>query len=220
LSEIKALVDEYAKWDRLLAEGKIETDKVKTKIQKNAMSDLENAKSKQVKYWGTDSNCATATATESVKLISYEYLKYMIPEKVLNEFVKPDTVYKMSDTFKKIIAPLCQGSYIEQRVSDVIKQMPLEPDKVKLAAKKLKGNWEKDKAFLMSLGLNDEDAEYWAFFVAEAAAWERIVYFLEVAGYVEGTEGFQIALQSLRNAVIVEENLKVGIEYDKEGESL
>ncbi len=218
-NNIAPLVDKYAKWDKQIEDGKKETNKIKAEIQNVAVKELGNSKLKQVKYWGNDSNCATATTTESVKLISIAYLKQVIPEEILNDFVKLDTDYKMSDAFKKILAPLCLGNYVEQRVLDVIGQMPLNDDHKTLAKKKLKGNWEKDKDFLISIGVSDNDAEHWAYFIAEAAAWEKILHLLKVAGYKEGTFEFDEALSDLKKAVIVEENLKIGIEYKDEDEN-
>ncbi len=212
--ELTNIVDEYAKWDKLIEEGKKETNKLKSTIQKAAIEALDNAKVKQVKYWGSETNCATATTSETVKLISYEYLKQIIPEQILRDFVKPELEYKLAEVFKRMIAPICLGNYVEQTVADIIEQMPLSEDQRKLALKKLKGTWEKDKSFLESLGLDEEAAEYWTYFIAEAAAWERVTHLLKVAGYIEGTEEFAKALEDLKKAVIVEEGIKIGIDYE------
>ncbi|WP_027625543.1 hypothetical protein [Clostridium lundense] len=171
MSNIGEIVDKYAEWDKLVEDGKKEINKIKADLQKEAVSQLENSKTKQVKFWGNDSNCATATNTESVKLISIEYLKQMIPENVLADFVKEEKDYKMTDAFKKMLAPICLGNYVEQKVVDIIVQLPVSDDDKKLAKKKLKGVWEKDKAFLVSIGMTEDDAEHWAYFISEASAW-------------------------------------------------
>ena len=61
-----------------------------------------------------------------------------------------------------------------------------------------------------------EDAEHYAYFIQEAAAYEKIVYMLETAGYKKGSDEFQAALDALRHAVIVEEGIKIGVEYSDE----
>lgn len=218
MSNVAQIVDKYAEWDKLVEDGKKEINKIKADLQKEAVTQLENSKIKQVRFWGNDSNCATATNSESVKLISIEYLKQMIPENVLSDFVKEEKDYKMTDAFKKMIAPICLGNYVEQKVVDIIAQLPVSDDDKKLAKKKLKGNWEKDKAFLISIGIDTEDAEHWAYFISEASAWEKVSHFLKVSGYKEGTEKFNEALENLKKAVIVDESIKIGIEYKEEEE--
>lgn len=219
MSNIGEIVDKYAEWDKLVDDGKKEINKYKADIQKEAVSKLENSKTKQVKFWGNDSNCAIATSTESVKLISIQYLKQMVPENVLADFIKEEKDYKMTDAFKKMLAPICLGDYVEQKVADVIDQIPTSDDNKKLARKKLKGVWEKDKAFLISIGLKSEDAEHWAYFISEANAWEKVSHFLKVSGYQEGTEEFMEALDNLKKAVIVDEGIKIGIEYKVDDEN-
>lgn len=216
--ELMDAVNEYAKWDKFQKEAKANADEYKLVIQNKAVAELENRKTKQIKYWGSDQNCATATNTEKVTMISYEFLKDVIPEKILKEFVKPEEPqYKMTDPFKKMVGPLLAGNYTEQTIADVIKQMHLPADLEKLAKKKLKGtNFEKDVEFIKQFGYDQEEAEYWAYFVNEAATWERIVKLLAVSGYKEGTNEFEKAIENLQAALIVEETLKIGIEYQKE----
>lgn len=213
---LATVVNEFAKWDKLLGEGRKEVNKLKLHIQNEAVKEIENSKIKQVKFWGDDKNCAVATMAEKVELISIAFLGEIIPEKVLNEFIKEEVQYKLTDAFKKIVAPLASGNYTEQKVSDVIKQMNLDVDTEKLARKKLKGKFEKDVEFLKSIDMTEKEAEHWAYFISEAAAWEKIVKLLQVSGYKEGTAEFQEALEGIKQAVIVEESLKIGIEYDTE----
>ncbi|MFT9496347.1 hypothetical protein [Anaerosolibacter sp.] len=213
-NSLAAAVNELAKWDKLMADGRKEMNKHKLIIQNEATKDLENSKIKQVKYWGDEQNCAVATMAEKVELISQAYLKQIIPEDILKDFLKEEVQFKLTDAFKKIVAPLANGNYTEQTIADVIKQMNLEPHLEKVAKKKLKGRFEKDLEFLRSIGFEEKDAEHWAYFASEAAAWERIVKLLNVSGYKEGTVEFNEALEGIKQAVIVEESLKIGVEYE------
>lgn len=218
MSNIKEMVDKYAEWDKLVEDGKKEINKFKAELQKEAVTELENSKIKQVKFWGNNSNCAIATNTESVKLISIEYLRQIIPGNVLADFVKEEKDYKLTDAFKKILAPICLGNYVEQKLEDVIEQLPVSEDDRKLARKKLKGVWEKDKSFLISIGMTETDAEHWSYFISEASAWEKISHFLKVCGYEEGSVEFNEAIEDLKKAVIVDEGIKLGIEYKADDE--
>lgn len=131
----------------------------------------------------------------------------------IGHFVKEDINYKLTDPFKKIVAPICTGNYIEQTLDDVIALMKVDDVTAKLLRKKLKGNQEKDTLLLESAGV--ADVEYWAFFIAEAIAYEKIVKLLEVAGYEEGSPEFEKAINDIKLALIVEEGLKIGVEYEE-----
>ena len=213
MADIKHLVDEFAKWDQLAKEAKAEIEKIKARIQELAVAEIENSKNKSIKYFGTSNNIATVTTAETVKMVSYLFLQSVLGA-VAVEFVKADVTYKMTDPFKKMVAPLCLGNYIEQKLDDVIAQMNVDENIAKVLKKKLKGDPQKDTKVLESVGLADID--HWIYFIAEAVAYEKIVKLLEVAGYKEGTPEFDVAMTGIKQALIVEESLKIGIEYEGE----
>jgi len=68
-SKVVNAVNELAKWDALMKEGRKEMDKHKLVIQQEAVGFLDNSKVKQVKYYGEDSNCATVTTSEKVECV-------------------------------------------------------------------------------------------------------------------------------------------------------
>lgn len=214
MSKIKQLVDDYAKWDSLTNQAKAEIEKIKAQIQELAIPEIENSKHKTVKYFGTNNNVAIVTTAETVKLVSYSFLKSVLGS-VTEDFVKQEVDYKMSAPFKKMLAPICTGNYIEQRLDSVIAQIDIDAATTKLLKKKLKGDPVKDAKVLASVGIDQDDMEHWLYFIAEAKAYEKIVKLLEVAGYKEGTPEFGVAIAEIKDAVIVEENLKIGIEYEE-----
>jgi hypothetical protein len=217
-ADIKQLVDDYAKWDQLGKEARKEIEKIKAQLQKSAVEAIGNSKVKTVKYFGTDNNIAIATTAETVKMASVSFLRSVLGD-VTGDFVKEEEPsYKMTDPFKKMMAPLCTGSYIEQKLDDVIAQMDVDEVTARLLKKKLKGDPERDAKTLASIGMAPKDIEYWVYFIAESIAYEKIVRLLEVAGYPEGTPEFETALKNLKLAVIVEETLKIGIEYETDPE--
>ncbi len=211
MSESKQLVDELARWDKLSKEAKVEIDKIKAQIQEIAAPDLENSKLKTVRYYGTNNNMAIITAPDTVKMVSYSFLSSVLGG-ITGDFIKQETNYKMSDPFKKIVGPLCTGEFIEIKLDDAIAQMQVDEKTANVLRKKLKGNPEKDRKVLESVGIDNLD--HWVYFVSEAIAYEKIVKLLEVAGYPEGTAEFVKAMADLKLALIVEEGLKIGIEYE------
>lgn len=70
-TNVKYLVDEYAKWDRLQKEAKVETEKIKLQLQEMAIAALEDTKLKTVKYYGTNNNVAIISISETVKMAPF-----------------------------------------------------------------------------------------------------------------------------------------------------
>lgn len=212
---MKAKVDEYVKWVKLAAEAKQEIEKLKAEFQREAQELMKDKKVKQVDFWGSQNARVTVTTSETLKLVSYQFLLKAIGETLLKDFVKETVEYKLSAPFKRLLAAVFQGDYVEQSLDEVIAQISGDEKTRKTLKKKLKGNYKKDVEHLKAIaGLDDETAEYWAYFVHEAANWEKILHLLEAAGYKRGTAEFNEALEAIRHAVIVEEGIKVSLEAE------
>ncbi len=219
-SVIRAKVDEFVRWVDLAAEAKKEIEKMKAEFQKHAVELMKDKKVKQVEFWGTKNAKVTVTTTGTLKLVSYSLLQKVFGETLLRDFVKEDPQYKLSEPFKRLLAAIFQGDYIEQPVDEVIAQVSDDEKIRKTLKKKLKGNWDKDIGNLKAIaGLGDREAEHFAYFIQEAMNYEKIAYLLEAAGYPRNSDEFEKALDGIRHAVVVEEGIKVGLETEeiKEG---
>lgn len=214
-SEIAKKVDELSKWASLAEEAKKEIEKLKGEFQKLGVEELNDKKIKQVEFWGSNNAKVVVTCSESLKVVSHTFLNQTLGS-ILKDFAKEETNYKYSEPFKRILTAVFQGTYVEQSMDDVISQVTGDDKTQKALKKKLKGNWEKDVETLKNLaGLSQQDAEHYAYFAQEAANYEKIVQLLETAGHKKGSPTFDIALQALRNAVVVEEGIKVGVECEE-----
>lgn len=211
--EIRAKVDEIAKWSKLAAECKQELEKLKGEFSKLGEDELENTKLKQVEFWGTGPAKVVVTHSETVKVFSHTYLAQTLKQ-LLNDFAKEKFTYDYTEPFKRILAAICQKNYGKESLNDVIAQMAEDEKSRNVLKKKLKGHWEKDVKTLMGLtGMPREEAEHDIYFVHEAMNWDKIVQLLESAGYPKDTPEFKKALDAIEQAVIVEEGVKVGIEF-------
>ena len=212
---IKAKVDEFTKWANLADECKKEIEKLKGEFQKLGIEEMQDKKVKQVEFWGNNNAKVVVTCSESLKVVSHTFLLQTLGD-VLKDFAKEKTTYEYSEPFKRILTAIFQGTYIEQALDEVIAQVTEDEKTRKALKKKLKGNWEKDVETLKSLaGLNQKDAEHFAFFVQESVNYEKIVQLLTAAGHQPGTPSFDIAIQAVKNAVVVEEGIKVGLEAEE-----
>ncbi|MCL6558851.1 MAG: hypothetical protein K6U74_08605 [Firmicutes bacterium] len=213
---IKAKVDEYVKWDKLISAAKKEIEKLKADFQKIGLDEMKDRKIKQVEFWGSRNSKVVVTVSESLKLVSYNYLLEIMGATLLGDLVKVETDYKPKEPFKRLLTAIFQGNYSEHPVDEIIDQITEDEKTRKALRKKLKGQWDKDVESLKAIaGLNQSDAEHYAWFIHEAKNYQKIVRLLEAAGH--GREGNAIdeTLEKLRHAVIVEESVKVGLE--KEG---
>jgi len=216
IKDRKDRVDEYVKWDNLLAAAKREIEKLKADFQRWGLELMADKKLKQVEFWGNENNKVVVTTTESLKLVSYNFLQKVIGETLLRDFVKEETQYKLSEPFKRLLTAVFQGTYVDQPMNEIIIHLTDDEKTRKALKKKLKGKWDKDvKSLQIIAGMNREDAEHYAYFIAEAMNYEKIVYLLEAAGYKKDSDAFRTALEGLRHAVIVEEGIKVGVESEE-----
>ncbi len=215
---IKLRVDEFVKWTSLMDEAKKEIEKLKAEFQKKALELMKNKKVKQVEFWGTGNSRVAVTTTETLKLVSYNLLSKIIGETLIKDFVREEMQYRLSEPFKRILAAAFQGNYVEQSLNGVINQITADEKTKKALKKKLKGNWEKDVESLKIIaGLGKNEAEHYAYFIQEAVNYEKIVYLLEAAGHArsnDGDDGFKSAMENIKHAVVVEENIKVSLERE------
>ena len=219
MQDIKKLVDDYAKWDRLQKEAKAIIDGIKASLQETAVAMMKDTKQKQVEFYGTGSNKAVITEADTVKLVSPTLFKQVLGD-VFGDFIKEKTTFEATEPFKRVLQAILQGEYGENTLDDAIRQMEVDDNTSKLLKKKLKGNWEKDVATLMTVaGMTKERAEHFAYFVKEAIDFEKIVTILGAAGHKYKTPDFDVSLTAIKHGAGVETSVKIGIEYDASQES-
>ncbi len=211
---LKTKVDEFVKWSKLADDCKKELEILKGELQKVGEEMLADKKVKQVDLWGTNNSKVVVTESETVKVVHHVILSQLLGE-VLKSYTKEEPSYKYSEPFKSILGAVCQGNYLKLSLSDAIAQIPSDENTKKVLGKKLKGNWKKDIKTLVSVaGLNQKDAEDYAYLVNEVLNYERIRQLCKAAGIDPEKPEFDAALETIKAAVIVEEGLKVGVETE------
>jgi uncharacterized FlaG/YvyC family protein len=209
---IKVKVDELAKWSRLAEECKREIDTLKGEFDKLGQEALADKKIKQVEFWGNNNAKVVVTESEELK-VQYDCILEQLFSKVKDGSIKIEPKYQYSAPFKRILISIFQGTYLDQHLNDVIRQIPADDSAKKVLRKKLKGKWDKDVETLQSIAnLSQSDSEYYAYQVQESMNFEKIIALFKSAGYVPGTSEFGQAIDSIRAAVIVETGLKIGVE--------
>ncbi len=208
------LVDKLVEWDKLLKDGKKQMDEIKSKLQSQAIDELKDKKQKQISILGSSGSRVIVTQTDKVELVYAQVLRTYFG-KVIADVIKEEVTYKVAEPFKRLLAAAFKGEYIEQSLDAVVKGLTSDEKLQKLLLKKLKGNFDKDVNVLKTvLEYEQKEAENTAYLVAEAITYERILMLSIAAGYAP--EEFGEAVQMLKNAVMVDESIKLGLEYEVE----
>lgn len=190
---------------------KIEQEQIEAALLKQGTQDLSDTKYKSVSYMGTGCK-ATVTRAESLKVIYPSYLKEIFGL-AYKDAVNETQTYKLSAPASRMLVGLWSGNYTRTSIDEVIDWLPaLDKDARKVLRKKLKGiNYNADKKVLMSVGgYSEEDAESYAYFVAESAVWEAFDRLMNANA--NGPEEVQRTLALINGACVVEETHKISLE--------
>lgn len=211
--QVKRYVDEYASLTLEAERIKARMDWLKGYFETLATEDLKDTKLLTSYYWGSQNSRVTVTNSATVKPVSLTMVREVLGG-IAGDFIKTETVDKMTDPCKKFLGMVCQGNYTEGSLEATIRGITADPKIQATLRKKLKGRYEKDKATLMKVaGLPEQEASDWAYLAAEVINWEWLAQVLQAAKWVGSP---QEAIDTIRAAVIVEEGIKVGIEAERE----
>lgn len=214
--QLRKNVDEYAELTKRAAEIKERMDYLKAYFEKRAVNDLKDTKLKSITYWGNKNCKVLVTTSETVKPVSVTMIRKVLGE-VASDFVKEETTPKLTEPCKRLLGMVFQGNYTEGNLEDTVRAITTDEKIQKTLNKKLKGRWEKDKATLMQVaGLPEQEASDWAYLAAEVYNWGWLAQVLKNGGWEGSTDE---AIEIIRSAVIVDESLKVGLEFDNMAEA-
>lgn len=212
MAEIKAKADRLVKLTNQQSVIKAEIDEIKAWFEKLATDDLKDTKKKTIDYWGSNNSKVVVGNSETVKPVSMTMVKKLLGD-VFKDFVKEDTTYKMTEPCKKLFSMMFLGNYTEGSLDETIKAITDDEKIQRALKKKLKGKYEKDTETLMKMvGLSEQEASDWAYITAEIINWEWMLQVLKSAEW-KGTP--QEAVQIIKAAIIVDEDIKVTVEAEK-----
>jgi hypothetical protein len=213
-NEISAKVDELASLTRQAADIKARMDTLKGYFETVGVDALKATKDKTVEFWGSAGKVDVGRS-EKVSPISVNMLRQVFGG-TFGDFFKEKITYDPSEPCKRLLASIFLGNYIETPLTEVINQITGDEKIRATLKKKLRGDFKKDKAALISIAnLSEQDAEYYAYMSTEAAAYERFNQVI-AAGKFSGTA--ENAKEIIRASIIVEEGVKVTVNTSDESE--
>lgn len=212
MENIANIIDQLVQVKRMISRLNEKKTLLEAEILAQAEQDLKNTKYKTVHYNGTMGDRVTATKTASVKVVYPSYLVSIFGD-AYKDVVKEETSYKLSEPAKRMMAGLYLNEYSELSIEDVLRDIEAPPEKKELLKKKIKGQrFATDKKNLMDIaGLDEKNAEIFAYFAAEAAVWNDFLKLMAVNGKNDPAS-IDRALELIDSAVMVDESTKIAVE--------
>jgi len=111
----------------------------------------------------------------------------------------------VDDKFEKALIILYTGQYKQHSIEQILKDLYLDDKQIKVALKKLKGDYLKDKELLESLGVKAEIEEELDA-IREQKNYELVEKFFNLD---------EIDIGRLKRSISVEDTLSIGLKYEK-----
>ncbi|MFD3260856.1 ABC transporter permease [Paenibacillus lentus] len=204
---VRILIDEAVEIERELEDGKKKLEQLKARIQSHAFSEMQNKNLKYRRIYGMRGH-ANVTYKAKFMLNNFKRL-YRAVGDIAKDHVKrtEEVKYDAKTAFKAALIAIADGDYGKEiLIEDVLRGMGLEETHIKAAEKRLKGDYGKDKKVLESFGIEGDREE-------ELDAIRRY----RTAELVESFFGELTPLQldEIKRSITVEQELAIGLEYEK-----
>ena len=207
--DVKAKVDQAILLEQEIKEKKKQLESLKADLQTEALAVMENRNLKWKQLNGKCGICNVAYK-EKLEIDSLSKLEELCGDLVENKVtMKQAVTYEVDSNFKRALIALYKGDYREVDLQELLENMGLLANQVKLAMKRLKGDYIKDKALLESLGITGDLEE-------ELDAIHDQRNFELVSRYFDVSQIDEDFLRRLRLAISVEDGLSIG--FDALGE--
>ena len=201
--ELRAKVDRAILLEQEIKEKKKQLESLKAELQTEALAVMENRNLKWKQLGGEKGVCSVAYK-EELEIDSLSKLAELCGDLAESKItVKQTVTYEVDSNFKRALIALYKGDYREVNLPDLLENMGLLANQVKLAMKRLKGDYIKDKALLESFGKSgslEEELDP----IHDQRNFELVSRYFDVSRIDEDF------LRQLRLAISVEDGLSIG----------
>lgn len=209
--DLKEKINRAVELDVAIKSQKKELDNIKAELQTEGLAYMDNRNLKQ-KILSSDLGECVVTRKASFELDNIDQLRAICGGLIDSKIkVTTEVKYEIDSKFKEALMVLYKGDYRQVDLQELLTNMGLMDNQVKLALKKLKGDYTKDKALLESFGV-DGDLEEELDAIHDQCNYEL------VSRYFDMNRIDDEFLRQLRLAIVVNETIAVGLRA-KEAES-
>lgn len=207
--EVIEKVDRALALENDIKSKKKELDSIKAELQAEALAFMTNKNLKWKQLNGNYGICNVAYK-EKFEVDNADILADICGAMAESKITKKiDVKYDVDDSFKRALIALYKGDYREVDLPKMFENMGLLANQIKLALKKLKGDYIKDKALLENLGVSGEIEE-------ELDAIHDQKNFELVSRYFDIDAIDDNFLKKLKLAINVEDGVAIGLTAIKE----
>ncbi|WP_455089080.1 hypothetical protein [Peptoanaerobacter stomatis] len=204
------LIDKAIRLDKEIKEKKKELDEAKAMLQAEGLSEMENKNLKYLQIFGDGGSC-DLSYKQKLEIENINVLKELFGNILDSKVTKREEVkYEVESKFKSALISLYLKDYKNHDIDVILASLGLDDNKRKLAMKKLKGEYIADKKLLESLGAIDEDGlEEELDIIREQKNYENISRYIDTKNIDDNFT------EKLKKAIFVEDNLSLGLSYEK-----
>lgn len=201
---IKEKVNKAVELDKRMKEDKKELDKIKADLQAEALQEMENKNVKYIEYFGDKGNCFCGYK-EKFEVDNLPELRAAVGEVIATNIKTEESIkVTVENKFKEALMIVYSGQYKQHDILRILRDLYLDDKQIKTALKKLKGDYDKDKATLESFGVKD-DIEEELDAIREQKNYEFVERFLNLE---------ELDINRLKKSISVEETLSIGLNYE------
>lgn len=190
---------------------------LKGELERRGQKIMDDMNTHYVKFFGEEGK-ASVTDSSKLDILNPDKLKQLIGEGVYKTKIKENvkTEYKADAKFERALKAIFQYDYtFEQSLDEFLQTLDPQPDAAqrKLLEKKLKGDYDKDRAVLLSvLQLpEDTDVDVELYYIYKIKNAELIKAFLP-------EEGIDVTMDAVRKCILLDSKMAVSIDYDEDKE--
>lgn len=197
-------IDQAIALEVSLKEMKKRLETVKAELESELYADMLNKNLKWMQESATTGLC-NVTLKDKLEVDSIEQLTQLLGDVAESKVTRKESVdYEVESNFKKALIALYKGEYAPGDILAMLQQLGLDEKQIKLAQKKLSGDYTKDQKLLHSFGLSgalEEELDL----IHNQKNYELVCRYFDLE---QVDEGF---LKRLRLAVSVEESISIGL---------
>lgn len=197
-------IDQAIALEVSLKEMKKRLETVKAELESELYADMLNKNLKWMQESAATGLC-NVTLKDKLEVDSMEQLTQLLGDVAESKVTRKESVdYEVESNFKKALIALYKGEYAPGDILAMLQQLGLDEKQIKLAQKKLSGDYTKDQKLLHSFGLSgalEEELDL----IHNQKNYELVCRYFDLE---QVDEGF---LKRLRLAVSVEESISIGL---------
>lgn len=210
IEDRKQLIDYAIQLDKDIKEKTDSLNRIKAKLQSSGLLELENRNIKYLQLYGESGTC-DITYRQKCDVDNVDLLRKIFGSQIDDKITREAKInYKLDSKFKNALVALYMRDYNPNDIESILLGLGLDDKQIKLAKKKLKGDYFKDKQLLKTFGVSDEDLEEELDAIRESKNYELIDKYIDIHSFDDEM------LKDLKRAISVEETLSIGLSYEAE----